>query len=404
VKIAFITSSLEPGRDGVGDYTRRLAAECNRQGHPSIVMSLNDPQVSQPAFGMQESEGTSVSVLRLPAVLPWDVRVAKARDWMNSFGPDWTSLQFVPFGFHPQGFCFGLGKRLAEISLKRKWHVMFHELWLGLGIGASAKYQVWGIMQRMTVRNMLRHLKPVVHHTQTEPFQKVLAREGIQASILPLFSNIPCANGDAWKDILEPLTTQAMGKLHDRDALYLAGVFGAVHPEWNAETAVDALLPLVHRFQKRLALVFLGKNNLPSAALADLKLRLQNRAVVIAAGEQTSVEISRLLQTLDLGLATTPLQLIQKSSTVAAMLEHGLHVLVTRDDWHLDRTDAALEEPVPQLLTLEQMALLNALPVRQGESPAKIRIGSVVAKMLGDLKPGSLTEGTRNETTSGCCI
>lgn len=34
MRLAFICVSLEPGRDGVGDYTRSLAAECIRQGRP----------------------------------------------------------------------------------------------------------------------------------------------------------------------------------------------------------------------------------------------------------------------------------------------------------------------------------------------------------------------------------
>jgi hypothetical protein len=365
-------------------------------------MSLNDAHVSQPVFAAQESEGTDVSVLRLPTVLCWNSRVSKARGWLDVFAPEWTSLQFVPFGFHPRGFCFGLGKRLTEISPHRNWHVMFHELWLGIGRGASVKYRVWGAVQRTTVRNMLRCLRPKVHHTHTEPYREILAREGIPASILPLFSNIPRTDGDGWVDLLAPLVARTMGKPQDRKALYMAGVFGAVHPEWDAEKAVDALLPLVRRCEKRLVLVFLGKNNLPSAAFEDLKFRLKHRAEVIVAGEMSSREISRLLQTLDLGLATTPRQLIQKSSAVAAMLEHGLQVLVIRDDWHLDRSESAPETATSRLLTPRQMASLDALPLPQSDSPAEIRIESVAAKMLGDIRPGSLKEAIPYETNSVC--
>ncbi|MGA2245467.1 MAG: hypothetical protein ABSH48_10740 [Verrucomicrobiota bacterium] len=201
---------------------------------------------------------------------------------------------------------------------------------------------------------------------------------------------------------MAPLVARTMGKPQDRKALYMAGVFGAVHPEWDAEKAVDALLPLVRRCEKRLVLVFLGKNNLPSAAFEDLKFRLKHRAEVIVAGEMSSREISRLLQTLDLGLATTPRQLIQKSSAVAAMLEHGLQVLVIRDDWHLDRSESAPETATSRLLTPRQMASLDALPLLQSDSPAEIRIESVAAKMLGDIRPGSLKEAIPYETNSVC--
>ena len=371
----------------MGDYARRLAGECIRQGHPSVILSLNDTQISRPTEDFQDSQGTAVAVLRLPSVLSWSARVIKAGSWVNTFDPDWTSLQFVPFGFHPRGFCLGLGKRLLTICPRKKWHVMFHELWLGLGRRASAKYHIWGAVQRMTVRKLIRRVNPEVQHTQAEPYRKVLAKEGIQAHRLPLFSNIPCVEGDGWGQILGPLIAQGSGKPQHRQTLYLAGVFGAVHPEWDAEQTVAMLLPLVRRFRKQLALLFIGKNNLSPEAFASLKSRLRNRAVVIATGERTSLEVSQMLQTLDLGLATTPRQLIQKSGAAAAMLEHGLQILATRDDWQL-QSGPELEDTA-WLLTPQRIATLDILPSRKCEPPVEIRIEAVTAKLLRDLGAGS---------------
>src|SRR3974390_3291412 len=100
MKIAFLCSSLEPGRDGVGDYTRRLAGELIRQGHPCILTGLNDALISDAVTGSQEVEQTQVPALRLPDSMPWLERARRAREWLCGFGPDWYSLQFVPFGFH----------------------------------------------------------------------------------------------------------------------------------------------------------------------------------------------------------------------------------------------------------------------------------------------------------------
>jgi hypothetical protein len=47
-------------------------------------------------------------------------------------------------------------------------------------------------------------------------------------------------------------------------------------------------------------------------------------------GELPTVLISSYLQSADFGIATSPLSLIQKSGSVAAMLEHGLPVVVSR--------------------------------------------------------------------------
>jgi len=398
MRITFITSSLEPGRDGVGDYTRRLAAECVRQGHASTLLSLNDPQVAAPSSGSQDSEGTAVEVWRLPSRLSWPDRLARASRCVDLFDPHWISLQFVPFGFHPRGFCLGLGGRLARINPQKRWHVMFHELWLGLEQGSPAKFRAWGVLQRLATKRLVRRLKPLVCHTQTNPYREALAREGIDAALLPLFSNIPRLDGDGWADLLEPELARATGQRAERNSFYLAGVFGAVHPEWNVEQAVAALLPMIRQSSKRLGLVFLGKNGLSPTALDNMKSRLRERAVIVQTGERSPSEISHILQTLDLGLATTPRQLVQKSSAVAAMLAHGVPVLVTRDDWHLAGTKSDLPKLAARLFTPKQIASLGALPAKPGEEPAEIRIESVAARMVTDLNACCLKERALPQT------
>lgn len=386
MRIVFIASCLEPGQDGVGDYTRRLAAECIRQGHPTIIVGLNDPKVSEPLFVEQAMEGTPVSVLRLPSMLPWNERVMVARKWVDAFNPDWVSLQFVSFGFHRKGLPFGLGKRLVDINSKASWHIMFHELWLGLADDSSVKHRLWGVTQRRIVRDLIRRLHPQMAHTQAEPYQKALSWEGIKASILPLFGNIPLVKGDGWEILLGPLVTQAAGKYQDRTKLYLAGVFGAVHPEWNMEQTINTLLPLVQRCQKRLVLVFIGKNNLTSEAFDKLKSTLGDRATMVAAGERTDVEISKILQALNLGLATSPSQMIQKSGSVAAMLEHGLPVLVTRNDWHLRGTISPPLEMSSRILSPKQFGLLETLPASDHQLSGESNVKQIADRMLAGMK------------------
>ncbi len=364
MKLTFLCSSLEPGQDGVGDYTRRLASEFIRQNHSCVILALNDAHVSSLQKETQDMEGVPVSVMRFPQAMTWENRINESRNWLKTFNPDWISLQFVPFGYHPKGLPFGLGKRLAALNADAIKHIMFHELWVGLEESSPFKHRIWGAMQRAIILNVVSRLNPKLMHTQTEPYRIVLGRENIKASILPLFGNILPANGDGWNGLLEPLVTEVAGKKLERNKFYLAGVFGAVHPQWHARQAVNVLLPLVRRFQKRLVLVFHGKSNLTHEMLGRLKFELVNDADVVTTGERTNAEISRILQTLDLGLATTPLQIIQKSGSVAAMLEHGLTVLVTRDDWRLRGTNFQMNEVSPRLIVSKQLSLLETLPTR----------------------------------------
>ena len=67
MRIAFVTSCMEPGRDGVGDYVRDLAAACVQRGHACVVTAINDRYVDQPCPQKQTSGSLEIEVLRLPA-------------------------------------------------------------------------------------------------------------------------------------------------------------------------------------------------------------------------------------------------------------------------------------------------------------------------------------------------
>jgi Trk K+ transport system NAD-binding subunit len=56
MKIAFICGSLEPGRDGVGDYTRRLAGELVKQQHEVLVIAFNDRQIKDTLKAVQYTD------------------------------------------------------------------------------------------------------------------------------------------------------------------------------------------------------------------------------------------------------------------------------------------------------------------------------------------------------------
>jgi hypothetical protein len=387
MKVSFLTSSLEPGKDGVGDYTRRLAAECIRQGHHVVLLALNDTHISGEVRGVQETEGISVPTLRLPHGASWDFRIQQARSWLQHFKPDWVSLQLVLFGFHPKGLCIRLGKKLAAINTIAPWHIMFHELWVGLGVRSSLKHRLWGSIQKAIVKSLIAHLQPCVIHTQTEPYRHVLDQVGIHASLLRLFSNIPYARNRGPNETKDCFISPTLAKLGSRNQLYLVGVFGGIHPEWSAPESIAMLAPLARRFRKRLVMILLGKNGLKEDRLHHLRQSVAGQSEVIIAGEQSELQISRILQILDLGIATSPRQIIEKSGAVAAMLEHGLPVLVTRDDWGLEDA-AANPSPslVSKLLFPTQLAFLSSLPTRNAWHSHDWGVGATARQMLQQLQ------------------
>jgi hypothetical protein len=99
----------------------------------------------------------------------------------------------------------------------------------------------------------------------------------------------------------------------------------------------------------------------------------------------TNGEISKILQCLDLGLATSPRQLIQKSGSVAAMLEHGLPILVTRNDWRLRGTASRLEEMPSQMFSSEQFRSLTSLPTRKPQPTRESGVRVVAERMVAEM-------------------
>ena len=391
-RIVFICGSLEPGRDGVGDYTRRLAGELIRQGNECRILALNDSHLTETDPLIEEfqtDDGTSVPCLRLSITLSWKKRTELSKQWIEKFNPDWLSLQFVPFGYHPKGLCFGLGIKLVAIFPKASWHIMYHELWLGLSKESSFKHRIWGVLQRKIIRGLIKRLRPKSVHTHAEPYRLALKGVGVDASILPLFGNIPPVVGDGWQGLLEPIASKRMGGKQDRNRLFLVGVFGAVHPEWNLEEAVDAVLTHTQRLEKIIMIVFFGKNNFSLESAPRLEKEVTNRAVVVFLGERSADEISRILHTLDFGLATTPYSLIQKSGTVAAMLEHGLPILVSRDDWHLRMFESPLKIESTMLFSLKEFTRLETLPSRQSKLSDYCGVSYVASRLFTDLRTAS---------------
>src|SRR5690606_15350702 len=171
MRITFICGSLEPGRDGVGDYTRRLAGELIRQGHQASIIALNDMYLGFDFEGIQYSDNINLPILRLPSIWPSEKRFRNAKKYIKKFDPDFLSLQFVIFSFNSKGLPFGLNKRLRILGNGKPWHIMFHELWVGMDTGSSFKLMIWGNLQRWLIKSLADTLQPTTVHTQTKLYQ-----------------------------------------------------------------------------------------------------------------------------------------------------------------------------------------------------------------------------------------
>ena len=306
-----------------------------------------------------------IRLLRLPSNMCWQDRSRIARDFLDSYEPTWISLQFVPYGFNDKGMDLKLGERLRDIVEDRPLHIMFHEVWIGAYQGARVKERLVGMIQRECIRRMVRCTEPAVVSTSNAAYAALLRQAGVTPSVLPLFGNIPFTSMRQ-SDWLAS-TLKSVGLAEDRSAQWIFVFFGALHPAWSPEPLFSYLSEAAAQSGKRIAIVSIGRIG-PGESL-------WNRLCDEYAGpirfcrlcEQSVEHISELLAVADFGIATSPWQLIGKSGTAASMLEHGLPVIVSRDDIHFPSTKET--GPTPDLLIKMDASLPARLASARRKAP-----------------------------------
>jgi hypothetical protein len=348
VKIVFLCTSLAPGRDGVGDYVRQLAAACAELGHVCLLVALHDRHLSgSPTVVHRHNE------VRLSSALPWTRRAAMLGELLRNFDPHWVSWQMVPYGFHPKGIlpsgCF----RLIDAAKPWQNHVMLHELWLGLAQTDRLRLRLVGALQRRQLLAFLRRLAPACLHTTNPAYQLALARHGWPAEVLSLFGNIPVM--PVKPDLARVDLAQLAGGALPPEPRWLGVIFGTIHPQWQPDTTLAFLEAAAARADRPIALVALGRVGAHGTRLLTELQKSKSRIAVFSAGPQPPEKVSCFLQAMDFGIATHPWALIGKSGTAASMLEHGLPVLVPRDDWQ-SRHGAIVGATDPLLRRLDQFS------------------------------------------------
>jgi hypothetical protein len=348
LKIAFLCGSLEPGQDGVGDYTRRLAGELTRQGHFTAIIALNDRAANVKSEEIQLMEDIKVPVLRIPFNYSSAKRFSLAGEWLNSFNPDWVSLQYVPYSFQNKGLPFGLRRSLQKLGKGRKWHIMFHELWIGFTKISPAKHKIVGFFQEKIAASIVRSLHPKTVTTTNRLYQLLLLKNNIRATILPLFSNIPVAPAD--QSFIAGVLKEIPVKDNELDQFIITGFFGNLYPEAELEKALAEQWSYAEAAKKKMICIGFGNINLEG--LKEFK-RLEElflgKIKFLHLGKQSATNVSSLMQLLDTAFSCTPAQHIGKSGVFAAMKLHGVNLILPKGD-SIPEYDAEIKKYNEELL------------------------------------------------------
>lgn len=343
-RVCFFCGCLEPGKDGVGDYTRRLAGELIRQGQDAFIVSLNDRQLDGMFWEGEQKDGDeAIPVLRMSNELSWRRRLERSKLFLRDLRPTWLSLQFVPFSFHDRGLAVNLSSFIKALKKSTKLHLMFHELWVGMAQNASVKYRIWGFMQRKLIENLIDTLDPELITTQVELYKQYLQAIGSKADLLPLFGNIPVVNK----------------RRLIRDGQIV--VFGNIHPSTPIQSFAEKLNEIQRKRANSFKVIFVGRNGLQR----DLwKSTFENFGIAVEAlGEMSSESVSKCFLESMWGVSTTPRLLSEKSGAYAAMREHGLPVIHVAESWNARPLGRFKPHEAPDN-NFDDIEAYNYLPVR----------------------------------------
>jgi hypothetical protein len=377
MRLLFLCSCLEPGRDGVGDHARLLAGACAKQEATVALLAANDPFIDAPAESILETRNGPAPLLRLPAAMPWPERLEKIASFRDAFRPDWISLHLVSYGFQPRGLLGKLADVFREMAGNTPVQLMFHELWLGGGEPTPLRHKLTGFFQRRGILRLVKCLRPQMVTTSNPVYAAMLRAHGIEAAILPLFGNVPIFQ-DSKIDI-------GIGP-DNRGEWWIGVFFGGLPAEWQPEPFFRMLLEAAAKAQKKICLMLLGRAGSAGEALwQKMESTYGSQIKFVTLGEATAGTISAHLREADFGVAASPWQLIGKSGSAAAMLDHGLPVIVTRDDFqpYLPGDQPPSTDPLFHRLDETLTArLAGGLPKR----PARHRVDEIAAQLLSLLK------------------
>ena len=284
MKICIISGQFKPNQCGISDYIKLLSIEFERLGHIVTKATLND----------------NISLTDIAQKLP---------------SADIYSLQFAPYLFSPGGL---IGSSLIELAKQlkvKKLHVNFHEIWIGAYPNASIWERFMGWRQKREILKFFLISKPTVVTSSNAAALDRLNCSNITSQYLYLFGNIAYSKSEF--------------KCYDN--FIKVAIFGTLYEKFPYDILLKNLHDISHIKKKKLQIRIIGRQREEKGLSLLKSLAKKSNLLIFESGVLRTDSISHELQICDLGVCTTPLDIIGKSGATAAMLEHGLPVIAFDD-------------------------------------------------------------------------
>jgi glycosyltransferase involved in cell wall biosynthesis len=326
--VGLICGYLNPERDGVADYTRRLAVQLRRTGIGALIVTTHEwaSAAGDGAVGVTDR---------------WDLRgVATAARALRRLHLDLVHVQFAPSAF---GFNRAVG--LLPLLLPRGVPLIttLHEygVWRSHGSLCAVRGSLWSAAERRGYADretlLLVPRSAAVLVPSPEHLAVVSARIPHQAKAtyqVPIGVNVDVTTIDD-RDSVRLRVRRELGA--EPDAA-LIGFFGFLHPE-KALDRLIAALAAVRKQHPTAHLVLIGgaeSHSIRSVAARELRRRLEQVAFdygvadrVHFTGYLPDPKVSELLRACDVAAFPFNAGVTRKSSSLLTALAAGVPVVAT---------------------------------------------------------------------------
>jgi glycosyltransferase involved in cell wall biosynthesis len=346
-RVGLVCGYLDPTRDGVADYTRRLAVHLRAAGLDPLLVTTYE-------LARASDEG-AVGVTH-----QWDLRgAAAAARAIRRLDLDLLHVQFAPSVL---GFSRAVGLLPLFLPRHAPLIVTLHEygVWLGHGSGGRVRSALWsaaersGCADRETLLLAPRArwlLVPSAEHLDV--LRARFPHRAAAAIEVPVGLNVEIAAGDQAQDRAD--VRCELGAAPDAPLIVF---FGFLHPD-KALDQLIAAVAAVRAQRPGAQLLLIGgdvSHSVPRNAARRLRQELEQAAAkhrvldhVHFTGYLPDTEVSRLLRAADVAAFPFRAGVTRKSSSLLAALAAGLPVVATappgRELWLSDTDGMLLVQP-----------------------------------------------------------
>ncbi len=313
-KVVFLCGSLEQGCDGVGDYVRNIVGSLRTFGIEARAVSLMDKYCTNYNFSSTDLNQNQL-FYRIPYNLSVSERVDVTKTLLQHLNPEWVSLQFVIYSFHPKGLPFFLPKLFKQIRLNYRWHIMFHETYIGFDRKADFKSKAIGSLQKTIINQTVKKIEPEILTVSHFLHKVLIERLGYKLNLIPLISNISYHTYSS--DILKS-ELQKISKNFAFEEKKSVGIFGTIYPDANLVTAFESIFKDFPNERCFELVTFGNGGNYLDDKINALLSAYGERIEIIKLGKQSEEVIAMLLNYIDCAICSTTLQHISKSGVYAA--------------------------------------------------------------------------------------